>query len=80
MDKETHNSYDSLAQMMDQWRMRDILNIFAEKLLLNFVYCNKDDQKSERIISASLEVLSFYTSSQSSCRLIGKTDIMQKLI
>ena len=73
MDKETQNTYDALAQMMENWKMMDILNIFAEKLMLNFVYCNKDNQESERIIGASLEVLNFFTQSQSSCRLIGKT-------
>lgn len=43
MDEETHNTYDALAQMMENWKMSNILDIFAEKLMLNFVFCNSDN-------------------------------------
>lgn len=80
LDTETKDSYNSIANMMENTSMNSIMSIFAEKILMNLVYCSHDEEEASRIINVTLEVFTFYTGTTSSCRLIGATDIMQKLI
>ena len=56
------------------------MGIFGEKILLNLVNAGQNEENASRIVNITLEVLNFYTSSLLSCRLIGNTDIMRKLI
>ena len=60
--------------------MNSIMSIFAEKIMMNLVYCSHDEENAQRIVSITLEVFSYYCGTTSSCRMIGSTDIMQKLI
>lgn len=80
MDNETRDSYNSIANMMEQPNMNAIMSIFAEKILMNLVYTSQDEEDDQRIVDTTLEVMSFYCGTTSSCRLIGSTEIMQKLI
>lgn len=79
IDNETQKSYNSLAQMMENNDMKAIMTVFAEKLLMNLVYC-KNDENSKRIINITLDTLSFYSGALNSCRLISNTDVMQQII
>ena len=76
MDTETRDSYNAIANMMENDTMNSIMSIFAEKILMNLIYCNHDEDEASRIINVTLEVFTFYTCSTSSCRLIGGTEIM----
>lgn len=38
LDNETRDSYNSLANMMENSSMNSIMSIFAEKILMNLVY------------------------------------------
>jgi len=60
--------------------MHQIMGIFAEKILMNLVYPSNDEEIATRIINITPDVFQFYTNSVSSCRMIGNTEIMQKLI
>ena len=80
MDTETRDSYNAIANMMENTNMNSIMSIFSEKILMNLIYCTHDEEEASRIINVTLEVFTFYTSTTSSCRLIGGTDVMQKLI
>lgn len=80
MDTETRDSYNAIANMMENVNMNSIMSIFAEKILMNLIYCSHDEEEATRIINVTLEVFTFYTGATSSCRLIGGTEIMQKLI
>lgn len=71
LDNDSRSSHDSLAQMMDNEDMGTILNLFAEKILLNLVYSNQSEENCSRIINVTLDVFNFYTGSLTSCRLIG---------
>lgn len=66
--------------MMENNDMNSIMSIFAEKILMNLVYCTQEEETAQRIINITLEVFSFYCGATSSCRMIGSTEIMQKLI
>ena len=66
--------------MTDNEDMGSILNIFAEKMLLNLVYSTQPEENSTRLINSTLEIFSFYTGSVTSCRLIGESPIMKNLI
>lgn len=77
LESETRSSHDSLAQMMDNQDMGTILNLFAEKMLLNLVYTSQSEENSSRIINATLDVFSYYTGSLTSCRLLGQTTMMK---
>jgi len=57
---ETRDSYNSVAQMLDNTDMQSIMTIFAEKMLTNLVYSRHDEDDSKRIITCTLEVFSFY--------------------
>lgn len=80
MDNDAQKSYNSLANMMDNMDMKSIMTIFAEKLMLNLVYSKQGEEESKRTIHISLDTLSFYSSSLSSCRMIANTEIMQQII
>lgn len=80
LDNETRDSYNSIANMMEHLDMNSIMSIFAEKILMNLVYTSQDEEDDQRIVDTTLEVMSFYCGTTSSCRLIGSTEIMQKLI
>mmetsp|Transcript_5776 Transcript_5776/g.9204 ORF Transcript_5776/g.9204 Transcript_5776/m.9204 type:complete len:109 (+) Transcript_5776:2210-2536(+) len=66
--------------MMENESMNDIMNTFAEKILLNLVYQARDPHEASQIVDSSLEVFTYYTQSMGSCRIIGKTPIMKQLI
>ena len=68
--------------MMETQDMKTIMNLFSEKILMNLIYSNHGHQEEDanRIINVTLDVFSFYTQSNASCRLIANTDIMEKLI
>ena len=57
--------------------MKEILSIFAEKILMNLAYSSTDE---ERVIDITLDVFSIYCGTTSSCRMLGNTEIMRKLI
>ena len=77
LDNETRSSYDSIAQMMENQDMKEIMGIFAEKILMNLAYRTMDE---ERVIDITLDVFSIYCGTSSSCRMLGNTEIMRKLI
>jgi exportin-7 len=66
--------------MLENQDMKSIMGIFAEKILTNLVFSKHDADESKRIISITLDTLSFYCGAISSCRMIANTEIMQKLI
>lgn len=80
VDNETQRSYNCIAQMLDNSDMKSIMTIFAEKLMMNLVYSKYDEDDSKRIISITLDTLSFYSGSLSSCRMLANTEIMQQII
>lgn len=80
IENESATGLDAVAKMMDNKDMQSILEIFAEKLLMNLVYCSHDEDDATRIISATLTIFQFYSSSSVSCRMLGQTSIMKKLI
>ena len=56
--------------------MRSIMDIFAERFLLNIVCCPDNQENSLRIVNLTLQVLQKYCSFITSQKYLGKTEIM----
>ena len=81
-DSVEQDNYDCIAKMMGFKNLNVILSIFSEKILMNLVfgYDSQNEDTTHTIVKTTLEVLQIYCGTLSSCRLISKTEIMQKLI
>jgi hypothetical protein len=80
IENESAIGLDAIGKMMDFKDMRSILEIFAEKLLMNLVYNSHEEDDALRVINSTLTIFQFYSSSSVSCRMLGSTSIMKKLI
>jgi len=80
IENESATGLDTIAKMMEHKDMQSILEIFAEKLLMNLVYCSHEEDDALRVINSTLGIFQFYSSSSVSCRMLGSTSIMKKLI
>jgi hypothetical protein len=56
IENESSVGLDAVAKMMDNKDMQTILEIFAEKLLMNLVYCSHDEEEASRIVNATLSI------------------------
>ena len=81
-DTEAQDNYDCIAKMMGFEDLNAILSIFSEKILMNlvFTHISHKEETTKSIIDTTLGVMQAYCGTLSSCRLISKTEIMQKLI
>ena len=73
-------SYNHIAALMDFQEMQEVMTVFAQKILENLIYTNGGDDDGKRVIETTLNVLDHFISTQTSCRMFCKLDIIQQLI
>ena len=66
--------------MMEFQSCDQIVEIFAERFLLNIVNCPDDEENSLRIVNQTLKCLTNWVSFPTSLKYLGKTEIMKNVI
>jgi hypothetical protein len=80
LENETVRSYNHIAGLMDFAEMQEVMGVFAQKILENLLYTNGSDDDGKRVIETTLNVLDHFISTQTSCRMFCKLEVIQQLI
>lgn len=77
---ESQKSYQILAQLSGFNEMKEILAVFAEKMIQNLMTsCESTQEEHRQIVDLTLEVLSSYLINSNACKHISELPVVKQL-